>query len=109
MKRKISEQLSKWKTTANGTSALLVQGARRVGKSYIVEEFAKNAYRSYILIDFNKAGKTVRDIFEHDLDSMDMLFQKLSTLYNTKLYPRESLIIFDEVQLPQLGGDSRSR
>lgn len=99
MKRKISEQLSKWKTTANGTSALLVQGARRVGKSYIVEEFAKNAYRSYILIDFNKAGKTVRDIFEHDLDSMDMLFQKLSTLYNTKLYPRESLIIFDEVQL----------
>ena len=89
----------KWKKRTNGASALLVQGARRVGKSYIVEEFAKSEYRSYILIDFNKADDTVRDIFEHDLNNMDMLFQKLSTLYNKKLYPRESLIIFDEVQL----------
>lgn len=99
MKRKMTERLAEWKKRSNGTSALLVQGARRVGKSYIVEEFAKTAYKSYILIDFNKASEAVRDIFEHDLDNMDMLFQKLSTLYNKKLYPRESVIIFDEVQL----------
>lgn len=99
MKRKMYDRLMEWKNRSNGTSALLVQGARRVGKSYIVEKFAKSAYRSYILIDFNKADELVRDIFEHDLDNMDMLFQKLSTLYNKKLYPRESLIIFDEVQL----------
>ena len=99
MKRKMYDYLVKWKKRTNGTSALLVQGARRVGKSYIVEDFAKSEYRSYILIDFNKADDAVRDIFEHDLNNMDMLFQKLSTLYNTKLYPRESLIIFDEVQL----------
>ena len=99
MKRKMFDYLVQWKKRTNGTSALLVQGARRVGKSYIVEEFAKSAYKSYILIDFNKADDAVRDIFIHDLDNMDMLFQKLSTLYNKKLYPRESLIIFDEVQL----------
>lgn len=99
MKRKMFDYLVQWKKRTNGTSALLVQGARRVGKSYIVEEFAKSAYKSYILIDFNKADDDVKDIFLHDLDNMDMLFQKLSTLYNKKLYPRESLIIFDEVQL----------
>lgn len=99
MKRKMTDRLTEWKKRSNGTSALLVQGARRVGKSYIVEEFAKSAYRSYILIDFNKADESVRDIFIHDLNNMDLLFQKLSVLYNTKLYPRESLIIFDEVQL----------
>ena len=99
MKRKMFDYLVQWKKRTNGTSALLVQGARRVGKSYIVEEFAKSAYKSYILIDFNKADDAVKDIFLHDLDNLDMLFQKLSTLYNKKLYPRESLIIFDEVQL----------
>ena len=99
MKRKMYDYLVKWKKRTNGTSALLVQGARRVGKSYIVEEFAKAEYKSYILIDFNKADDAVKDIFLHDLDDMNMLFQKLSTLYSKKLYPRESLIIFDEVQL----------
>ena len=99
MKRKMYDYLVEWKKRTNGTSALLVQGARRVGKSYIVEEFAKAEYKSYILIDFNKADEAVKDIFLHDLDNMDMLFQKLSTLYNKKLFPRESLIIFDEVQL----------
>ena len=99
MKRKMYDYLVEWKKRTNGTSALLVQGARRVGKSYIVEEFAKAEYKSYILIDFNKADEAVKDIFIHDLDNMDILFQKLSTLYNKKLYPRESLIIFDEVQL----------
>lgn len=99
MKRKMYDYLVEWKKRTNGTSALLVQGARRVGKSYIVEEFAKAEYKSYILIDFNKADEAVKDIFLHDLDNMDILFQKLSTLYNKKLYPHESLIIFDEVQL----------
>ena len=99
MKRKMYDYLVEWKKRTNGTSALLIQGARRVGKSYIVEEFAKAEYKSYILIDFNKADEAVKDIFLHDLDNMDILFQKLSTLYNKKLYPRESLIIFDEVQL----------
>ncbi len=99
MKRKMYDYLVEWKKRTNGTSALLVQGARRVGKSYIVEEFAKAEYKSYILIDFNKADEAVKDIFLHDLDNMDILFQKLSTLYNKKLYPRDSLIIFDEVQL----------
>ena len=99
MKRKMYDYLVEWKKRTNGTSALLVQGARRVGKSYIVEEFAKAEYKSYILIDFNKADEAVKDIFLHDLDNMDILFQKLSTLYNKNLYPRESLIIFDEVQL----------
>ncbi|SFY12574.1 ATP-binding protein [Ruminococcus sp. XPD3002] len=99
MKRKMYDYLVEWKKRTNGASALLVQGARRVGKSYIVEEFAKAEYKSYILIDFNKADEAVKDIFLHDLDNMDILFQKLSTLYNKKLYPRESLIIFDEVQL----------
>ncbi|MBP5363299.1 MAG: ATP-binding protein [Ruminococcus sp.] len=99
MKRKMYDYLVEWKKRTNGTSALLVQGARRVGKSYIVEEFAKAKYKSYILIDFNKADEAVKDIFLHDLDNMDILFQKLSTIYNKKLYPRESLIIFDEVQL----------
>ena len=99
MKRKMYDYLVEWKKRTNGTSALLVQGAGRVGKSYIVEEFAKAKYKSYILIDFNKADEAVKDIFLHDLDNMDILFQKLSTIYNKKLYPRESLIIFDEVQL----------
>lgn len=68
MKRKMYDYLVEWKKRTNGTSALLVQGARRVGKSYIVEEFAKAEYKSYILIDFNKADEAVKDIFLHDLD-----------------------------------------
>ena len=99
MKRKLYSKLLEWKKYSKGTSALLVQGARRVGKSYLIEDFAKNEYKSYILIDFNRAGDTVKNLFLQDLDDMDTFFLKLSTLFNTKLYPRESLIIFDEVQL----------
>jgi len=98
MRRKVYEQLLKWKNQ-NGESALLVQGARRVGKSYSVEEFAKKEYRSYILIDFNKANQQVKDLFLYDIDSLDTFFMKLTALYGEKLYERESLIIFDEVQL----------
>ena len=99
MKRKMIDKLRDWKDRSNGESAVLVRGARRVGKSYIVEEFAKTEYKSYILIDFNLADEQVKDMFIHDLNDLDTFFLKLSTLYNTKLYERESVIILDEVQL----------
>lgn len=98
MRRKIYSQLLAWKKR-NGESALLIQGARRVGKSYIVELFAKQEYRSYILIDFNKADQQVKDLFVHDLENMNTFFMKLSAYYGVKLYERETLIILDEVQL----------
>lgn len=98
MRRKIYDEMLKWKER-NGESALLVQGARRVGKSYIVEKFAKAEYRSYILIDFNKADDQIKDIFIHDIGDLNSFFMKLSAYYGTKLYERGSLIIFDEVQL----------
>lgn len=99
MKRKFYDKLSQWKNNSKGDTALLIDGARRVGKSYIAEEFAKNNYRSYILIDFNKANKDICDLFNDYLDDLDTLFMYLSSYYNTKLYNRESLIIFDEVQM----------
>lgn len=97
IKRKIYNKLCEWKNTANGTKALLIEGARRIGKSTVAEEFGRNEYRSYILIDFNIASKKVRDAFD-DLNDPDRFFQDLSLEYNVRLYPRESLIIFDEIQ-----------
>lgn len=99
MKRKIYDKLVEWKLNSNGETALLIDGARRVGKSYIAEEFAKENYKSYILIDFNKESKEVTDLFVNYLNDLDTLFMYLSGYYNTKLYPKESLIIFDEVQM----------
>jgi len=99
MKRKIYEKLIDWKKDSAGETALLVDGARRVGKSYIVEEFAKREYKSYILIDFNNTGNDVLDLFKNHLNNLDTLFVYLSGYYNVKLFERESLIIFDEVQL----------
>jgi len=97
IQRKIYTKLCDWKKTANGSKALLIEGARRIGKSTVAEEFAKNEYRSYILIDFNKASKAVKNLFD-DLNNLDVFFQALSLEYNTRLYRRESLIIFDEIQ-----------
>ena len=99
MRRKIYDQLLQWKNRSNGKSALLLQGARRVGKSYIVENFAQNEYRSYILIDFNMLDSQVKDMFYHDLNDLNIFFLKITTFFNTKLYERQSLIILDEVQL----------
>lgn len=99
MKRKIYDKLVEWKLNSNGETALLIDGARRVGKSYIAEEFAKKNYKSYIIIDFNKESKEVTDLFVNYLNDLDTLFMYLSGYYNTKLYPKESLIIFDEVQM----------
>ena len=99
MRRKVYEQLKKWKEEQNGESAVLINGARRVGKSYIVKEFAKKEYKSYILLDFNKIGKNIKSLFETYLDDLDTFFMYLSSFTNTPLYPRKSVIIFDEVQL----------
>ena len=99
MKRKIYERLKQWKTDDSGNTALLIDGARRVGKSYIVEEFAKEEYKSYILIDFNRAGREIQDLFSNYLNHLDTLFLYLSEYYGVKLFPHQSLIIFDEVQL----------
>ena len=95
--RKIYQQISQWKHDNAGRSALLIEGARRIGKSTIVEEFAKKEYKSYILIDFNKASERVKSLF-NDLMDLDYIFLFLQSAYHTTLYQRESLIIFDEVQ-----------
>ncbi|MGN0153898.1 MAG: ATP-binding protein [Lachnospiraceae bacterium] len=97
IKRKIYDKLVEWKDGSKGTKALLIEGARRIGKSTVVEELGKNEYKSYILVDFNKASKKVLESFD-DLMNLDMFFQTLSLEYNKRLYPRESLIIFDEIQ-----------
>lgn len=99
MRRKIYEEILKWKKRSAGQTALLIDGARRVGKSYIAEKFAVAEYKSYLLIDFNRAPKEVTDLFENYLNDLDTLFMYLSGFYNTKLYERETLIILDEVQL----------
>ena len=99
MRRKIYEEILKWKKRSAGQTALLIDGARRVGKSYIAEKFAAAEYKSYLLIDFNRAPKEVTALFDNYLNDLDTLFMYLSGFYNTKLYERETLIILDEVQL----------
>ncbi len=97
-KRKIYEKLKCWKNESNGKTALLIEGARRVGKSTIVEEFAKNEYESYILIDFAMATQLVKDLFK-DVSDLNYIFLQLQLQYRVDLHERNSLIIFDEVQL----------
>lgn len=99
MKRKIYDKLLCWKQEENGRTALLIDGARRVGKSYIAKEFAQKEYKSYIIIDFNIAPKEIKDLFENYLHDLDVFFMYLANFYQVKLYERHSLIIFDEVQL----------
>ena len=98
MRRKIYDQLVQWKREKEGTTALMIEGARRVGKSYIAEEFARNEYDSYILIDFSKAPKRVKGWFDEYLEDVDTLLQNIQLHYKKQLTPRRSLIIFDEVQ-----------
>ena len=97
IKRKIYAKIVEWKETCNGTKALLIEGARRIGKSTVVKEIGENEYKSYIVVDFNEATKKTLDAFDN-LRELDIFFQTLSLEYNTRLYPRESLIIFDEIQ-----------
>ena len=97
-KRKIYDRLLQWKREWNGTTALLVEGARRIGKSTICSEFGRTQYKSYILVDFNKASKNVTEAIENYGSDLDTLFMILQTEYGIELFRRESLIIFDEVQ-----------
>lgn len=99
MKRKIYNKLKDWKDNRARKEALLIDGARRVGKSYIVEEFAKNEYTSYILVNFANITKELREIFDNYLNDLDSFFTRLSLWSGVKLYKHETLIIFDEVQL----------
>ena len=105
MKRKIYQTLLKWKKERKGEVALLIEGARRIGKSHIVEEFGRDEYESYILVDFSKVSPQVMEFFDLYLDDLDTLFQNLQLYFRCKLFPRKScgeearsLIIFDEVQ-----------
>ena len=97
--RKIYNKFLAWKQESRGKKALLVEGARRIGKSTVVEEFAKREYRSYILIDFAKASENVKSYFHLHLNDLDTFYMLLAVQYGVELHPRESLIIFDEVQL----------
>lgn len=96
--RKIYAKLLDWKQSAAGSKALLLEGARRIGKSTIVEQFAQREYRSYIIIDFNDASAAVFNAFENFLSDLDAFFVIISAEYGVTLHRRESLIIFDEVQ-----------
>lgn len=105
MKRKIYSKLLDWKKNRRGDTALLIEGARRIGKSYVAEEFARNEYESYILVDFSKVSPKVKEFFDHYVDDLDMLFMNLELYFKRRLVPRKvkdeearSLVIFDEVQ-----------
>lgn len=97
-KRKIYNALLEWKSRDNGKTALLIKGARRVGKSTVAEEFARNEYETYILIDFSACSREVRELFD-DISDLNRLFLRLQFEYNVELKTRKSVIIFDEVQL----------
>lgn len=98
MERKIYQRLKQWKEEG-GRTALLIDGARRVGKTHIALEFAKREYKTFLFIDFNRAGSAVKTLFNEGLEDLDTFFATLSALYNVRLYRRESLVVFDEVQL----------
>lgn len=96
-KRKLYSKLLEWKHEDDGRTAILVEGARRVGKSTLVETFARNEYDSYILVDFSKCSKDVKVLFD-DISDMNLLFNRLQFEYGVELIERKSVIIFDEVQ-----------
>ena len=99
MKRKIYEDLLRWKKEENGRVALLIEGARRVGKSYVVEEFARNEYKSYIFVDFAHIGNAMKAVFDEYLNETPIFLMYLQNVAGVELHERESLIIFDEVQM----------
>ena len=98
MRRKIYDKLLEWKRLSCGETAVIINGARRVGKSYVAKEFAAREYRSYILLDFNNVDNRIRELFEMYLDDLDTFFMYLGAYTDTTLYKRDSVIIFDEVQ-----------
>jgi predicted AAA+ superfamily ATPase len=96
-KRKLYSRLLSWKNERNGRTAILIEGARRVGKSTLALDFAQREYESYILIDFSKVSASVNALFD-DVSDLDSIFTQLQFEYHTRLLPRKSVIIFDEVQ-----------
>jgi predicted AAA+ superfamily ATPase len=98
LKRKIYDDLLDWKKRSGGVTALMIDGARRVGKSFLCEQFAKNEYKSHIIIDFGNAPKDILDLFDNDSYNLDLFFAKLSAFYSKTLHKRNSVIVFDEVQ-----------
>ena len=100
-KRKIYDNLLQWKEQWQGKYAVLIEGARRVGKSTLAENFARREYKSYILIDFSKANRELNALFE-DMMDLDYFFVRLQSMFHVDLHPRESVIIFDEVQFQPL-------
>ena len=98
-KRKVYSDLLEWKDTDHGTTAALIEGARRVGKTTVAEQFGKNEYRSYILIDFSITDKAVSDLFENFSGDLDDFFMRLQFHTGRELHERQSLVIFDEIQL----------
>lgn len=96
--RKVYNQLLQWKNETKRTKAILIEGARRIGKSTVAEEFAKKNFKSYILIDFSKVTSSIKEAFNNLFDNLDSLFMILLAEYDTPLYQRDSVLIFDEVQ-----------
>ena len=99
LRRKAYKRLLQWKQESNGTSAMLIEGARRVGKSYLAQSFAQKEYYSHIYIDFSNVKKDIWDVFENESHDLDLFFLKLEAFYGVKLRKRESCIVFDEVQM----------
>lgn len=99
LKRKIYKKLMEWKENYAPDYALFLKGARRVGKTTIAEEFGKKEFKSYITINLQQANDTIKDLFVNGLMDLDYFFTVIQMQYKTKLYPRESLIILDEIQL----------
>ena len=97
--RKAYSRLLQWKEQSNGTSAMLIEGARRVGKSYLARRFAEQEYTSYLYLDFSNIEKEVLDLFENEMNPLDIFFLKLQSFYAVNLKERKSCIIFDEVQM----------
>lgn len=98
-KRKVYDKLKQWKSISCGKSAVLIEGARRIGKSTIVEEFAKNEYDDYMILDFAKEGRDIRNNFAENMDNLDVFFRNLFLLKGRSLKGARCVIIFDEVQL----------
>ena len=96
-KRKAYQKMLRWKQESKGETALLIEGARRVGKSTLVRLFAQNEYKSFVLFDFSKASKEEKALFD-DLSDMDFFFTRLRVMKGITLYERETVIVFDEVQ-----------
>ena len=99
IKRKLYSELLEWKNNRKGKTAILIKGARRTGKSYLCEQFAKNEYKSYVIIDFANISNEIRTLFEGDTSDIDKFLSELQILTHTTFYDRETIIIFDEVQM----------